>query len=152
MDTERVPLYFNPLDDNPPLPLRFLNRTGFALRTHAPLGFLTSIHPQRCRYLVNDNLPVLVRPSFGNLSVSFTLTPSLHPTSTHSATHHRLLVLQNHRLGSTQQSRSNDVPSAPPTSNNLCDIVLCPWCSGSHLAYYLTSSLLYQIILVAYLK
>ena len=27
MDAERILLYFTPLDDNPPPPLRFLNRT-----------------------------------------------------------------------------------------------------------------------------
>ena len=31
MDAERVLLYFTPLDDNPPLPLRFLNHTDFTL-------------------------------------------------------------------------------------------------------------------------
>ena len=48
-----------------------------------------SVDSQRYRYLVNDNPPVLVHPSPGNLSVSSTRAPDLHLTPTHSATHHR---------------------------------------------------------------
>ena len=91
------PVVFHPTRRQPPasitIPQLYRLRST---RTHAPPGFLTSIHSQRCRYLVNDNLPVLVRPSLGNLSVSLTLTPSLHLTSTHSATHHQPLLLQNY--------------------------------------------------------
>ena len=40
------------------------------------------------RYLEND-LPALVHPSLGNLSVSSTLSPSPYPTSTHSSANHQ---------------------------------------------------------------
>ena len=92
------PVVFHPTRRQPPASIAIPQPHRLrSTRTHVPPGFLTSIHSQRCRYLVNvDNLPVLVRPSLRNLSVPLTLTPSLHPTSTHSATHHHPLFLQNH--------------------------------------------------------
>ena len=128
---------------------------------------------------MNDNLPVLVRPSLGNLSVSLTLTPSLHLTSTHSTTHHHPLFLQNHppwfhseiliqqhtvHSSHKQQSLRHRIVSVvfiqPPHGHRFpqqslritLQYLASPSGSGSHFAYHLASSLLYQIILVVYLK
>ena len=174
------PVVFHPTRRQPPASITIPQPHRLqSTRAHAPSGFLTSIHSQRCRYLVNDNLPVLVRPSLGNLSVSLTLTPSLHPTSTHSATHHHPLFLQNHppwfhseiqiqqhtvRSSHKQQSLRHRIVSVvfiqPPHGHRFpqqslritLQYLAPPSGSGSHFAYHLASSLLYQIILVVYPK
>ena len=179
MDTERVPLYFTPLDDNPRFHCDSSTVQTSLYSCPCPAGF-SHKHPL-------TTVPVPCERQPPGLGASFAwkpfrlIHPNTQPTPDIHAFRHssspiippepppwfylaiqiqRPTVRSSHKQQSLRHRIVSVVFIQPPHGHRFpqqplritLQYLAPPSRSGSHFAYYLASSLLYQIILVVYLK